>query len=115
MYKQICEFLFKQKLGEGGQGNVFLCEKINRENGGSGSVELVAIKIPKTDNNNILLQNEFTILKKVQHPNIISLKDVRGKTCLIMEYLPYETLKSFRRKNIPSFFKILCIKNSEMV
>ena len=84
----ICEFILKEKLGEGAFGSVRL--GINKQTG-----EKVAIKILEKSKlskyeNKIKLDREIEILKKLKHPNIIQLYSVietERQFLLIMEYI----------------------------
>ena len=84
----ICEFILKEKLGEGAFGSVLL--GINKQTG-----EKVAIKILEKSKlskyeNKIKLAREIEILKKLKHPNIIQLYSVietQRQFLLIMEYI----------------------------
>ena len=92
----ICEFILKEKLGEGAFGSVRL--GINKQTG-----EKVAIKILEKSKlsqyeNKIKLAREIEILKKLKHPNIIQLYSVietERQFLLIMEYIKGKELYQY--------------------
>ena len=89
----ICEFIIKEKIGEGAFGSVRL--GINKQ-----TEEKVAIKILektklKKIEDKVKLEREIEILKKLKHPNIVQLYGVietERQIFLIMEYLKEEQL-----------------------
>ena len=92
----ICEFIIKEKLGEGGFGSVRL--GINKQTG-----EKVAIKILEKSKltryeDKIRIHREIEILKKVKHPNIVQLYSVietEKQIFLIMEYIKGQELYQY--------------------
>ena len=92
----ICEFIIKEKLGEGGFGSVRL--GINKQTG-----EKVAIKILEKSKltryeDRIRINREIEILKKVKHPNIVQLYSViqtDKQIFLIMEYIKGQELYQY--------------------
>ena len=89
----ICDFIIKEKLGEGAFGSVRL--GINKQTG-----EKVAIKIYEKSKLNRYqdkkrLEREIEILKKLKHPNIVQLYSVietERQILLIMEYIKGQEL-----------------------
>ena len=89
----ICDFIIKEKLGEGAFGSVRL--GVNKQTG-----EKVAIKIYEKSKLNRYqdkkrLEREIEILKKVKHPNIVQLYSVietERQILLIMEYIKGQEL-----------------------
>ena len=100
----ICDFIIKEKLGEGAFGSVRL--GINKQTG-----EKVAIKILEKSKLNrnidkIRLQREMEILKKLRHPNIVQLYSVietERQIFLIMEYIKGQELFQYilLKKKLP--------------
>ena len=92
----ICEFVIKDKLGEGAFGSVRL--GINKQTG-----EKVAIKILEKSKlsryqDKIRLEREIEILKKLKHPNIAQLYSVietERQILLIMEYIKGQELYQY--------------------
>ena len=92
----ICEFIIKDKLGEGAFGSVRL--GINKQTG-----EKVAIKILEKNKlsryqDKIRLEREIDILKKLKHPNIVQLYGVietERQILLIMEYIKGQELYQY--------------------
>ena len=92
----ICEFIIKDKLGEGAFGSVRL--GINKQTG-----EKVAIKILEKNKLNkyqdkIRIEREIEILKKLKHPNIVQLYGVietERQILLIMEYVKGQELYQY--------------------
>ena len=92
----ICEFVIKDKLGEGAFGSVRL--GINKQTG-----EKVAIKILEKSKlsryqDKIKLEREIEILKKLKHPNIAQLYSVietERQILLIMEYIKGQELYQY--------------------
>ena len=86
--KSICEFILKEKLGEGTFGTVRLA--INRQTG-----EKVAIKILEKSrisnyDDKKRLEREIKILTKIHHPNIVKLFcviETGSQIFIIMEYI----------------------------
>ena len=86
--KSICDFIIKEKLGEGTFGKVRLGINIQTE-------EKVAIKILdkkkiKKDKDKKRLEKEIKILESLRHPNIVHLySDIQNNSYiyLIMEYI----------------------------
>ena len=69
----IDNFILTKSIGQGGYGDVFLSHK-------KGSNQVFATKRIKKNNDEELkkyLMNEITILKRLNHPNIIHLEDVK--------------------------------------
>ena len=100
----ICEFVIKNKIGEGAFGSVHL--GINKQ-----TREKVAIKILdksklKKIENKIRFEREIEILKQLKHPNIVQLYSVietERQIFLIMEYLKGKELFQYiiLKKKIP--------------
>ena len=92
----ICEFIIKEKLGEGAFGSVHL--GINKQTG-----EKVAIKILEKIRlfryqDKVRLEREIEILKKLKHPNIVQLYGVietDNQILLIMEYIKGQELYQY--------------------
>ena len=82
----LCDFIIKEKLGEGAFGSVRL--GVNRQTG-----EKVAIKILEKNRlkseDKCRIQREIKILKKLRHPNIVHLysiietENLRGRSLLL--------------------------------
>ena len=89
----ICDFIIKEKLGEGAFGSVRL--GINKQTG-----EKVAIKILEKSKlvkyeDKIRIEREIQILKKLRHPNIVrlySIIETEKQILLIMEYIKGQEL-----------------------
>ena len=91
--KILCDFIIKEKIGEGTFSTVNLA--INRQTG-----EKVAIKIMEKSKlinkeDKVRLDREIEVLKKLRHPNIVHLYSVieaEDKIYLIMQYIPGKEL-----------------------
>ena len=100
----ICEFIIKEKLGEGAFGAVHL--GVNIQTG-----EKVAIKILEKSRlfryeDKVRLEREIEILKKVKHPNIVQLYGIietDRQILLIMEYIKGQELYQYilLKKKLP--------------
>ena len=88
----LCDFIIKEKLGEGAFGSVRL--GVNRQTG-----EKVAIKILEKNRlkseDKCRIQREIKILKKLRHPNIVhlySIIETEKQILIIMEYIQGQEL-----------------------
>ena len=88
----LCDFIIKEKLGEGAFGSVRL--GINRQTG-----EKVAIKILEKNKlkseDKCRIEREINILKKLRHPNIVhlySIIETEKQILLITEYIKGQEL-----------------------
>lgn len=93
-----------QKLGQGTFGIVYLCERKHNK-------QKIVVKEIFIDSNNDQLQsarNEVTVLKALQHPNIIQHYDSFGKHgsfYIVMEYARGGTLHEHIKNNQPNYFE----------
>ena len=86
--KSICDFIIKEKLGEGTFGKVRL--GINRQTEEKVAIKILDKKKLKKDKDKKRLEKEIKILKSLRHPNIVHLfSDIQDKSniYLIMEYI----------------------------
>ena len=88
----LCDFIIKEKLGEGAFGSVRL--GVNRQTG-----EKVAIKILEKNRlkfeDKCRIQREIKILKKLRHPNIVhlySIIETEKQILILMEYIQGQEL-----------------------
>lgn len=95
-----------EKIGEGTYGYVYKARDSN-------SSEIVALKKIKLENEDegvpSTAMREISILKELQHPNIVNLKEIvfqpdQKKLYLIFEFVEYD-LKKYMRKNKRSMTK----------
>ena len=84
----ICEFIIKEKIGEGAFGSVRL--GINKQTGEKVAIKILEkLKLKKIEEK-IRLEREIEILKKLKHPNIVQLYcviETEKDIYLIMEYI----------------------------
>ena len=86
--KIICDFIMKEKLGEGTFGKVRL--GINNQTEEEVAIKILDKKKIIREKDKIRLDKEIKILKSLRHPNIVHLyADIQTKTniYLIMEYI----------------------------
>ena len=87
----ICKYEFKEKLGSGNFGDVFLATE-------KASGNKFAIKtVDNTENSNSTVL-EVSILKKTNHEHIIkyyeSFYNLSGKLCIVLEYADFGTFEA---------------------
>ena len=84
----ICDFIIKEKLGEGTFGKVRL--GINRQTEETVAIKILDKKRIIKEKDKIRIEKEIKILKSLRHPNIVYLySDIQTKSniYLIMEYI----------------------------
>lgn len=90
------KYILIEKIGEGGQAEVYLAKLINTD---FGLEKKVVIKFfPKNDHVKKYFMNEVKILSKMDHQNIVSILDAgetNEKYYLVIEYIKGKTLKEF--------------------
>ena len=89
----ICEFIIKEKLGQGAFGSVKL--GINKQTGEKVAIKILEKSKLKRNADKIRLGREISILKKLRHPNIVQLYSVietAHQILLIMEYIKGQEL-----------------------
>lgn len=96
-------FIVEKKLGQGGQGIVYLAKdtQLNR---------LVAIKVLHSQPLNTV--NEAQVLSRLQHPNVVTLFDAfvdYGHPCLVFEYVEGQTLAE-RLKEVGPLSPVAAVK-----
>ena len=89
----ICNFLIKEKLGEGAFGSVRL--GINKQTGEKVAIKILEkSKITKYEDK-LRIEREINILKKLRHPNIVhlySIIETEKQILLITEYIKGQEL-----------------------
>ena len=101
---QVDDFILTKSLGKGAYGEVFLTQK-------KGTNELYATKkldraFSEKPKNIKLLSNEITLLKKINHPNIvrlIDLKKTKSHCYIIMEFCNGGDLSRFLKKYMATY------------
>ena len=92
----ICEFIIKEKLGEGAFGSVHL--GINKQTGEKAAIKILEkIRLFRYQDK-VRLEREIEILKKLKHPNIVQLYGVietDNQILLIMEYIKGQELYQY--------------------
>ena len=92
----ICEFILREKLGEGAFGSVRL--GINKQTGEKVAIKILEkIKLTRSTDK-VRLRREISILKKLRHPNIVQLYSVietQHQIFLIMEYVKGQELYQY--------------------
>ena len=84
----ICEFIIKDKLGEGAFGSVRL--GINKQTGEKVAIKILEKSKIKKIEDKIKFDREIEILKKLKHPNLVQLYcvvETEKQIYLIMEYI----------------------------
>ena len=100
----ICEFVIKNKIGEGAFGSVHL--GINKQTGEKVAIKILDKSKLKKIENKIRFEREIEILRQLKHPNIVQLYGViegERQIFLIMEYLKGKELFQYilLKKKIP--------------
>ena len=83
-----CDFIIKDKLGEGAFGAVHL--GINKQTGENVAIKILEKSKIKNIEGKIRIEREIEILKKLKHPNIVQLYcviETYRQIFLIMEYI----------------------------
>jgi len=114
--KILCDFIIREKIGEGTFSTVNLA--INRQTG-----EKVAIKVMEKSKlinkeDKIRLYREIEVLKKLRHPNIVHLYSVietDDKIYLIMQYIPGKELFDYIVKKKKLSEKEACIFFQQLI
>ena len=94
--KSICDFIFKEEIGEGTFGHVKL--SINKQTGEKVAIKIMEKKKIFEYEDKERVEREIKILKSVRHPNIIHLFSVlqtKENLYLIMEYARGKELYEF--------------------
>ena len=109
----ICDFIIKEKLGEGAFGSVRL--GINKQTGEKVAIKILdKSKLTKYEDK-IRIEREINILKKLRHPNIVYLYSIiktERQILLIIEYIKgqelfqYILLKRNYQKKKPVFILV---------
>ena len=92
----ICEFIIKEKLGEGAFGSVRL--GINKQTGEKVAIKILEKSRLTRNEDKIRLEREIEILKKLKHPNIVQLYSVietEKQLFIIMEYIKGQELYQY--------------------
>ena len=98
-----------RKLGEGASGKVYLAENLNTKE----EVALKVLQQPEKGKQLEYFRREIEILTKLQHPNIVELRECgefEQKPYFTMEYIPGENLFQVIEKN-----KIISPKNAAKI
>ena len=84
----ICDFIIKEKLGEGAFGSVRL--GINKQTGEKVAIKILEKNKIKKYEDKLRIQREVDLLKKLRHPNIVrlySIIETEKQILLITEYI----------------------------
>ena len=86
--KSLCDFIIKEKIGEGTFSTVKLA--INKQTEEKAAIKILEKKKIIQKEDKIRLEREIEVLKKLRHPNLVHLYSVietKDKIYLIMEYI----------------------------
>ena len=89
----ICDFIIKEKLGEGAFGSVRL--GINKQTGEKVAIKILEKNKIKKYEDQLRIQREIDLLKKLRHPNIVrlySIIETEKQILLITEYIKGQEL-----------------------
>lgn len=96
--RRLNNYILMHEIGHGGHGVVYKAYHENQPN------EVVAIKVINDTGNLDMLLVEPEMLSRLQHPNIVSLRDYflhAGKLVLVMEYIDGIDLKAYLEQHGP--------------
>ena len=89
----ICDFIIKEKLGEGAFGSVRL--GINKQTNEKVAIKILEKNKIKKYEDKLRIQREIELLKKLRHPNIVrlySIIETEKQILLITEYIKGQEL-----------------------